>query len=183
MQADHVAPEVPRTGEAVIPVVQVHDFIHTFSMPVPGSGEISFTFEDLLSHWLARKGEIRFKKMTIYVVFEDAGGRMAIGFTGKDNSVSSYSDILGLPNRFTFGSNSFNTNVEMERVFEVPAGFESKIFPATGALPLGRMCIANKKSVAAHVTLMLQVTASGPYVHRYSIDFNNGSVKPLVDFV
>jgi len=183
MQADHVAQEVPRTGEAIIPVVQVQNFIHTYSLAVESSGTLSFSFEDLLSHWLARKGEIRFKKMTIYVVFADSGGRMAIGFTSRDNTVTKFDEVMGLPNRFTFGSNSFNVNVESERVFEVPAGFESKIFPATGALPLGRMVIANKNNVAAHVTLMLQVTASGPYVHRYSIAWTDGAIKPLVDFV
>lgn len=176
MMSNSNVQDVPVTGEARVSVVNVRLFEHVFAVTIKKKGVWKYSFEEFLKSWLIRKGEIHLKSMEMKVTFTKSGGNLAIGFTQKDSAISDYSELLTIPNRFVFGSNAYNTNMEHVSEFKVPAGFTDKIWPLTGALPLGAVVFATKNEVEVDVTLVMTVDATGPYVHRYLLDLEQNSV-------
>jgi len=178
MQANPISDEVPATGEGRVRVVEQKFFIHSFGLEITKATAKSWGWNDLLQSWLAKKGEIFLKKAVFKVVFARAGGLISICFTQKDAGPTDFAESMFIPNRLVFGSNTMNTNTELSQEFVVPAGFTDKIWPLTGALPLGSITIASKTSVEANVSIFLEVEASGPFVHTYSINWEDGVVTP-----
>jgi len=163
------------TSEARLAVRTEREFVFSFAIKFDGKQCLTLSFEKMLQDWILQKGEVYFKSMEVKVAFGAAGQQVAIAYGHRDSSISDFDDVMFLPNRVVFGSNSMNCFTEQVDNFSIPAGYTNKIWPATGALPIGALHIATANAIeGTRITLFLKVDATGPFVNNFTVNSKTG---------
>jgi len=162
----------------IVPIESIAH-VHRFVMDIGDKRTVTYEMVNLLKSWITGKGAVTFVEMSMKAVCKSAGANLIWGFCPAGSSVTNVWDAMSWPNSIAVTSNAFNVNTVQFNTLKIPEGYTDLIWPTSGTKPPPGFFMCNSGEGHIAVTIELTVKASGPFVYRYQLGWQNGGTVPM----